>query len=503
MALAVADISNYQGTGWRPASNEKIVFVLATDGHTWFNKDHDDQVAMLRSLKRRVGHYHYLEPGNIQAQVDWFWQHAKPKAGDAVIVDWEQAGTSNADKDQFLTLLDAKIPRTKILKRRKNQRLLYCNTNYWLNYDRTSMVGEGLWIARYNASDPGIQHPWEFWQYTDTPYDRSHSTFATLKAYDAWANPGDGTTPAPAPAPVPTITVPVYPSLDAIRTKYGQWGPSWSWNKGKNPAHPTWGQHGGDDWHRNAGLAEIGDPVYAVADGTIIYAGDARKDGGQGWGPDFGIHTLLQWDTGGRTSVDGHMNELTVKTGQKVKAGDQIGKKGMTGNVTGPHVHHEDHLGTRWTDTRVKPIYPGIKQPAPTPAPSKGSLIMAAPDKYQHHADQPVPKSNNWTAVDVDGSQPGKKGVTHGPATVQLVAQITPTVDVWARFATFDWKQGASKLIDARPKVLIPAGGGEVSLYDHIGGPGKGYSQRIVRLQVCAPDGATISDLIITAGKEA
>ena len=42
------------------------------------------------------------------------------------------------------------------------------------------------------------------------------------------------------------------------------------------------------------------------------------------------------------------MSAESVEVGQKVKAGDIIGKSGKDGNVTGPHMHMEVQKQRRW-----------------------------------------------------------------------------------------------------------------------------------------------------------
>jgi murein DD-endopeptidase MepM/ murein hydrolase activator NlpD len=46
-----------------------------------------------------------------------------------------------------------------------------------------------------------------------------------------------------------------------------------------------------------------------------------------------------------------HMSELTVKEGDAVKRGQELGLSGGTGRATGPHLH----VAVRWQGTYVDP----------------------------------------------------------------------------------------------------------------------------------------------------
>lgn len=90
---------------------------------------------------------------------------------------------------------------------------------------------------------------------------------------------------------------------------------------------PLWeAQHGGQDFGAN-----FGEPLVAVADGTITEVADA--------GP-YGLRTIL-------TLADGtevwycHQTSVSVAAGYTVAMTDEIGTVGSTGNSTGPHLHLE------------------------------------------------------------------------------------------------------------------------------------------------------------------
>ncbi|NRA65728.1 MAG: M23 family metallopeptidase [Pseudobacteriovorax sp.] len=77
--------------------------------------------------------------------------------------------------------------------------------------------------------------------------------------------------------------------------------------------------------------APMGTPIYAPADGVVIFAG--AKAG-------FGNFIMLAHGYG-VVSRFGHNAQNMVQPGQRVKKGDQIATVGMTGRSTGPHLHYE------------------------------------------------------------------------------------------------------------------------------------------------------------------
>ncbi len=88
-------------------------------------------------------------------------------------------------------------------------------------------------------------------------------------------------------------------------------------------------RHSGIDYSAN-----IGAPVSATADGTVVHAG---KKGAYG--------NMIEVDHGqGLLTRFAHLSKIEVRLGQKVTRGQQIGAVGNTGRSTGPHLHYEVRL---------------------------------------------------------------------------------------------------------------------------------------------------------------
>lgn len=77
--------------------------------------------------------------------------------------------------------------------------------------------------------------------------------------------------------------------------------------------------------------AAVGTDVVAAQDGSVMETGTDDS---------LGSYVVLLHANGYRT-VYGHLSAVSVKTGERVSKGLPIGKVGLTGRTTGPHLHFE------------------------------------------------------------------------------------------------------------------------------------------------------------------
>jgi murein DD-endopeptidase MepM/ murein hydrolase activator NlpD len=98
---------------------------------------------------------------------------------------------------------------------------------------------------------------------------------------------------------------------------------------------------GGSTYHTGVDLrAPEGSPIRVAADGIVKNVG---QRGGYG--------NAVEIDHGnGLTTLYAHASELLVTKGQKVTEGQPVGRAGMTGRATGPHLHFEVRVNDRPVD---------------------------------------------------------------------------------------------------------------------------------------------------------
>jgi len=94
-----------------------------------------------------------------------------------------------------------------------------------------------------------------------------------------------------------------------------------------HPILGTWLMHSGRDL-----AAPEGTPVVAALSGRVVSSGDA---GG------YGLAIEIEHDNPRRHTLYGHLSELYVREGDRVRQGEVIGRVGSTGRSTGPHLHFE------------------------------------------------------------------------------------------------------------------------------------------------------------------
>ncbi|KIR63076.1 MULTISPECIES: M23 family metallopeptidase [Micromonospora] len=97
-----------------------------------------------------------------------------------------------------------------------------------------------------------------------------------------------------------------------------------------SPYGMRWGKlHTGIDL-----VAPEGTPYVAIHEGTVTKAG---------WFGGYGYAVIVK-HADGSEAIYGHSSAVSVKEGQQVKAGDQLGLVGNTGHSYGSHLHLEIHV---------------------------------------------------------------------------------------------------------------------------------------------------------------
>jgi GH25 family lysozyme M1 (1,4-beta-N-acetylmuramidase) len=185
------DVSAYQSETYSTAGID-FVIVKATEGLSYVNPRLSAQTKRARDAGLVVGFYHYPHMANDPiAEANYFLKQALLHPGDIVVFDWEGYDAANqgvpksrqvAYRDAWMKYVKSKLPSHKVG--------MYCNTDYWLNVDKTSNCGDFLWIATGGkpAGQPGIDYAWTIHQYsTAGGIDHDVANFADRAALAAWA----------------------------------------------------------------------------------------------------------------------------------------------------------------------------------------------------------------------------------------------------------------------------------------------------------------------------
>ncbi|MDI9469033.1 MAG: peptidoglycan DD-metalloendopeptidase family protein [Bacillota bacterium] len=195
--------------------------------------------------------------------------------------------------------------------------------------------------------------------------------------------------------------------------------PQWDWS----PISAPYPQHSGVDI-----MGDRGDPIYAVFGGRVWVGTDA-------WG---GRYPLIITESGIEDTY-AHMDEIWVKTGDTVKAGQQIGVMGDTGNARGVHLHF--HSFRQGVHHDAYPRLFGLVD-------AWGRDIAPVPDTYDIDQDEYMADGDYYTTIELPvmkapniaekvGTIPANSRIITDkrcdPAGGALLGQL------WARLAGQSW----------------------------------------------------------------
>lgn len=141
------------------------------------------------------------------------------------------------------------------------------------------------------------------------------------------APPAPAATPSPSPSPSPSATS--APALPPDTAK----APRFAWPIEGEIIRKFVARGGKAAFHDGIDVAgEQGEAVRAAAAGKVIFAGQGPKE--------YGL-TVIVYHTGRWTTTYAFLDAVTVKEGERVKAGERVGKLGETGLAKQPSLHFE------------------------------------------------------------------------------------------------------------------------------------------------------------------
>lgn len=243
----VVDLSHHNPTpDWAMLKAGGIVGVIhkATEGTGYTDPTLFKRMSAAKAAGLLTATYHFMRPGKLAQQIDFYLKTIDPVPGERVVLDHEDAGVSVNDLAYAVAHLIEQRPDLQVtiysghlIKEQLGQ-----------GYNGMLAGQTSLWIAQYTtAAAPswpkGTWPAWSLWQYTD------HATVPGISAgvdgnrwngsEDAlikWLSPAG--TPAPAPTPEPTpeptpdpghyvkIDIEVGPGVEVfVNVNEDHWGP--------------------------------------------------------------------------------------------------------------------------------------------------------------------------------------------------------------------------------------------------------------------------------------
>lgn len=210
-APLVIDISHHQPDpiDWLGLVSAGIVGVIhkATEGTGYKDPKLFARASAAMNTGLLWSTYHFLRPGNMGAQMDWYLNTINPVGGERVCLDHEDGGVSLSSLRDCVNIIRSKRPDLQIT--------IY--SGHLIKEQLGSahdvvLASTSLWIAQYSSSPSWPIATWpnySLWQYTDQGRISGINGNVDLNQFNGsrencikWMSPA-GSEPTPAPEPEP------------------------------------------------------------------------------------------------------------------------------------------------------------------------------------------------------------------------------------------------------------------------------------------------------------
>lgn len=202
---------------------------------------------------------------------------------------------------------------------------------------------------------------------------------------------------------------------------------------------------GAAEYHEGADLAApLGTPMYAAMDGVVVEAGPATG---------FGFWVVIDHNEDGKavSTVYGHIqtqDDLRVKVGDEVTAGQEIALVGSGGYSTGPHLHFEYVPGGRQQGNR------GVDT---TPFFDSADRITSSGDADSGGEGDRVSLVSDTSSQDIEGKDVLVVGDSIAEGSTAALENVLPGIEVDAEVGR-PFSEGADILRSRGkdlPKVVV------------------------------------------------
>lgn len=161
MTLNVIDIAHpYQAGINIKACPADAIIIKISEGTGYLNPLRKEWTRSIIANNKKLGFYHFLLPGNIKGQADYFIKEIEPYIGQAMLfADVESSKYGHATPAEAKQFMDYVYNKTGV------KPLLYTNVSDLNSYDFSAIAKAdyGLWLAQYNdmrlhtGFNPGIK----------------------------------------------------------------------------------------------------------------------------------------------------------------------------------------------------------------------------------------------------------------------------------------------------------------------------------------------------------